>query len=268
MCSIYSDISRHNGQDWDLQIWCLNASFAVVQLHTPHACAPCYRLQPSFYIWHEIFITTAPDIKLFTSLPSGDSCFNKNLMSVCMLKQNSGGTLCGFTNIKSKLIMYRSNWKCSPVHQYRLNQSKWTFSTYISEGVCYVFPKVGEWVPQNEYMAPNSKYTGGECPPHTHTNGGECLPLKCRWVARPWNMLHVSSSDNQYIAPDSKYNGGECPPTPQQMQVSVPTPYKDRLSSKKLEWPVFVFILVDKPEINLWIWHHSKKHSIGESLTF
>ena len=39
-----------NGQDWDLQIWCLNASFAVVQLHTPHACAPCYRLQPSLFI--------------------------------------------------------------------------------------------------------------------------------------------------------------------------------------------------------------------------
>ena len=37
------------GQDWDLQIWCLNTSFAVVQLHTPQACAPCYWLRPSSY---------------------------------------------------------------------------------------------------------------------------------------------------------------------------------------------------------------------------
>ena len=69
MCSIYSDISRHNGQDWDLQIWCLNASFAVVQLHTPHACAPCYRLQPSFYIkiiYYHTNITVASHVHKIT----------------------------------------------------------------------------------------------------------------------------------------------------------------------------------------------------------
>ena len=47
--------------------------------------------------------------------------------------------------------MSRSDWKCSPVHKYRLNQSKWTFSTKISEGVRHVFPMVGEWVAQRVY---------------------------------------------------------------------------------------------------------------------
>ena len=33
-----------------------------------------------------------------------------------------------FTNIKSNRNMSRSDWKCSAVHEYRLNQSKWTLS--------------------------------------------------------------------------------------------------------------------------------------------
>ena len=61
-------------------------------------------------------------------LPSGNrSCSTPNLISVCTLKQSSGGTSCGFTNIKSNWNMSRSDWKCSPVHKYWLNQSKWTF---------------------------------------------------------------------------------------------------------------------------------------------
>ena len=100
-------------------------------------------------------------IQLLTSrflqcLPSVDrSCCIKNLMSVSTLKQNSGGITCGFTNIKSKWSMSRSNWKCSPVHKYCFNQSKWTFSTSISEGVHYVFPKVGEQITQH---APGSQH--------------------------------------------------------------------------------------------------------------
>ena len=67
-------------------------------------------------------------------------------MSVCTLKQNIGGTSRGFTNIiKSNQNVFRSDWKCSPVHTYRFNQSKWTFSTPISEAGRCVFPKVGEW---------------------------------------------------------------------------------------------------------------------------
>ena len=76
---------------------------------------------------------------------------NLNLISVCTLKQSIGGTSSGFTNIKSNWNMSRSDWKCSPVHKYWLNQSKWTFSTYITEGVCYVYPRVGEWVTQREW---------------------------------------------------------------------------------------------------------------------
>ena len=62
-------------------------------------------------------------------LPSGNrSCSTPNLISVCTLAQSSGGTSCGFTNIKSNWNMSRSDCKCSPVHKYWLDQSKWVFS--------------------------------------------------------------------------------------------------------------------------------------------
>ena len=67
-------------------------------------------------------------------------------MSVCTLKQSNGGTSCGFTNMKSNRNMSRCDCECSPIHKYRSNQSKWAFSTYISDGVRYVFLKTGEWV--------------------------------------------------------------------------------------------------------------------------
>ena len=60
-------------------------------------------------------------------LSGNRSCFKRNLISVCTLTQSSGGTSCGLTNIKSNWNMFRSDWKCSTVHTYRLNQSKWTF---------------------------------------------------------------------------------------------------------------------------------------------
>ena len=56
------------------------------------------------------------------------SCCNKNLMPVCTLKQNNGGTSNGFTNMKSNRNMSRSDWKYSPIHKYQSNHSKWTFS--------------------------------------------------------------------------------------------------------------------------------------------
>ena len=87
-------------------------------------------------------------------LPSGyRSCFNQNLISVCTLKQSSGGTSCVFTNTKSNWNMPTSDWKYSPVHKYWLDQSKWTFSVWITEGAHYVFPRVGEWVTQLGYSA-------------------------------------------------------------------------------------------------------------------
>ena len=74
-----------------------------------------------------IFITAAHSLQC---LPSGyRSCCNENLMSVCTLKQNSGGTSSGFTNIKSNRNMSRFDWKCSPVYRYWLNQSKSSFPT-------------------------------------------------------------------------------------------------------------------------------------------
>ena len=74
------------------------------------------------------------------------SCFKRNLISVCTLRQSSEGTSRGLTNIKWNWNKSRSDWKCSPVHNYWLNQPKWTFSTLITEGVRYVYPRVGEWV--------------------------------------------------------------------------------------------------------------------------
>ena len=42
------------------------------------------------------------------------------------LSQSSGGTSCDLTKLKWNWNMSRSDWKCSPVHRYWLNQSKWT----------------------------------------------------------------------------------------------------------------------------------------------
>ena len=56
------------------------------------------------------------------------------ILSVYMLKQNVGSTLLCFTNIKWNRKMSRSDWKCSQVHTYWLNQSKWTFSIKRSCG--------------------------------------------------------------------------------------------------------------------------------------
>ena len=76
------------------------------------------------------------------------SCCNKNLVSVCTLKQNIGGISRGFTNIKSNQNISISNWKCSPVHTYRLNQSKWTISKQISErGVLCFIPRWANGLP-------------------------------------------------------------------------------------------------------------------------
>ena len=54
-------------------------------------------------------------------LPSGNrGCLKQNLISVSTLKQS---TSCDLTNIKSNCNMFRSDWKCFPVHKYWLNQS-------------------------------------------------------------------------------------------------------------------------------------------------
>ena len=44
--------------------------------------------------------------------------------------------------------MSRPDWKCSLVHGYWLTRSKWSFSTLTTDGVRYVYPRVGEWVTQ------------------------------------------------------------------------------------------------------------------------
>ena len=83
--------------------------------------------------WHQTFYSAYPLETRAVAI--------KNVMSVCTLKQNIGGTSCGFTNMKSNQNMHRSDWKCSPLHTFRLNQSKWTFSTWISEGWRCIYPR-------------------------------------------------------------------------------------------------------------------------------
>ena len=85
------------------------------------------------------------------------SCFKRNLISVCTLTQSSGGTSCGLTSMKSNWNMSRSDWNCSPVHNYWLNQSKWTFSTQVTEGARYVYPRVGGWVTRREWIFSQQK---------------------------------------------------------------------------------------------------------------
>ena len=69
-------------------------------------------------------------------------------MSCCMLKQNIGGTSCGFINIQSNRYMSTSNWKCSPVHIsvksvkmniLHVNIKRW--SLYFSQGGRMAYPK-------------------------------------------------------------------------------------------------------------------------------
>ena len=117
-------------------------------------------------------------------LPSGyRSCCNKKLMSVCMLNQNSRGTSSGFTNIKSNWNMSRSDWKCSLVHKYWLNQSKWNFQREYQTGCIMFFPKwsnglssSGKW-PGHLTLCSWLTGSGSTCvnppQPHHHVDNGE-----------------------------------------------------------------------------------------------
>ena len=85
----------------------------------PHDVPPllCFNVQTEMKFSAEQILFTTPTI------------WKHELVLVCTLKQSSGGyTSCGFTNIKSNRNMSGSDWKCSPIHKYWLNQSKWTFS--------------------------------------------------------------------------------------------------------------------------------------------
>ena len=68
------------------------------------------------------------------------SCCNKNLMSVCMSKQSSGGTSCGSTNMKLNQNMSRSDWKCSQIHKYWLI-SQTEHCARIRRGTLCFFPR-------------------------------------------------------------------------------------------------------------------------------
>ena len=74
--------------------------------------------------------------------------------------------------------MSRSDWKCSPVHKYWLNKSKWSFSTQITEGARYVYPMVGEWVTRREVcylMASVTKNSCFDLPCYKETRSLRCV---------------------------------------------------------------------------------------------
>ena len=98
----------------------------------PHDVPPllCFDLQTEMRFGVEQLLFTTPTPPPPPPPPPGNrNCSTPNLISVCTLKQSSGGTSCGFTNIELNRNMSRSDWNCSLVHKYWLNQSKWTFST-------------------------------------------------------------------------------------------------------------------------------------------
>ena len=87
----------------------------------PHDVPPllCFNVQTEMRFW----------LQQLQRVGVVKSCYNSNFISVCTLKQSSGGTSCGFTNIKSNWNMSRSGSKCPPVHTYRLNHIKSLSST-------------------------------------------------------------------------------------------------------------------------------------------
>ena len=112
-----------------------NCNFSTIQMNTTLATA-CV-----FYFYNRHFLQR---------LPSGDrSCCNKNLVSVCTLKLNTGGVSRGFTNIKSNR---NPTGKCFPLHTVKMN----IFHADIRRGRS-VYHKVGEWVTQREYQVTRGK---------------------------------------------------------------------------------------------------------------
>ena len=118
----------------------------------------------SIHIWFDFMFTEPHDVPptfcfdaqtdmkfllqqfLLQRLLSEERSFcNENLMSAPTLQQMIGGTLRGFKNIKSNQNISRFDWKCFPEYEHRLNQSKWTFYTYIPKCEICIFPAVGEW---------------------------------------------------------------------------------------------------------------------------
>ena len=53
--------------------------------------------------------------------------------------------------------MSRLDWKCSQVQKYCSNQSKWIFSTWITDGARYVYPRVGKCVTRRDILILYSK---------------------------------------------------------------------------------------------------------------
>ena len=94
----------------------------------PHDVTPllCFNVQTEMRFWVEQLLLTMPTL----------------------WKQELFYSKSRFTNIKWNWNMSRSDWKCSLIHKYWLNRSKWTFSTQITEGAHNVYPRVGEWVTQ------------------------------------------------------------------------------------------------------------------------
>ena len=115
--------------DWFKQYFCTGehsqSDLVIFQCAFMFVIVPlllCFYVQTEMRFRQKQLLVTTP-----TRWKQG--CFKRNLISVSTLKQISGCTSCGLTNIKSNWNVSWFDWKCSPVHKYWLNQSKWTFST-------------------------------------------------------------------------------------------------------------------------------------------
>ena len=96
----------------------------------------CFNVQTEMRFWVEQLL-----------FPEGRRCkkelfYSKPHFSLYVKAKQRRYIVC-FTHIKSNWNMSRSDWKCSPVHKYWLNQSKWTYSTQTTEGTRYLYPRVG-----------------------------------------------------------------------------------------------------------------------------
>ena len=76
--------------------------------------------------------------------------------------------------------LFVSHYICKH-HQYWSNQSKWTFSTQITEGARYVYPRVGEWVTLRDHTVSRIVRYHMFQKPHWDTL------CHCWWMGEVWD---------------------------------------------------------------------------------
>ena len=143
--------------DWFNQYFCTGEHFQsdldIFQFDfmfvKPHDVPPllCFNVQTEMRFGVDQLLFTMP------TLWKQELLYSKSLFSL-HIKAKQRRHIMWFHKHKINWNMSRSHWKCSPVHKYWLNQSKLTFSAYITEGVHCVYPRMGEWVTRHVITHP------------------------------------------------------------------------------------------------------------------